>query len=82
VLSNVQKALKTWRSLVALLPFLTEEEVLDALRTEQAGRNRRSVIERLVKRATRLSEISASTTYSQEFLDGNCQHRGPQGQDR
>jgi hypothetical protein len=61
--TDVQKALKTWRALVAHLPFLTDDEVEEALRAEVAGRNRKSVIERLVKRATRLSEISAASHY-------------------
>ena len=67
-LTNVQKALKSWRNLIAALPFLDEDEVTEALKIEKATRNRKSVIERLVKRATRLTEITASQYY-QEYLD-------------
>lgn len=65
---NVVKALRTWRSLVALLPFLSEDEVHEALDVERAGRKRKSVLERLVKRATRISATDASSYYK-EFLN-------------
>lgn len=78
MLTNVQKALKTWRSVVEQLPSLTEDEVLEALHVETTGRNRRSVVSRLVKRATRLSEINASTIY-QEYLQHEPQDVSGQG---
>lgn len=67
---NVQRALKSWRSLVATLPSLTAEEVLSAIAAEKAGKCRKTVLDRLARRATRLSEIQASTHFK-ELTHGN-----------
>jgi hypothetical protein len=65
---EVQKALRSWRSLVAHLPFLTDDQVEEALREERNGKARKSVLERLAMRATRLTEIAASGHYK-KYLD-------------
>jgi hypothetical protein len=75
---NVQRALKTWRSTVKLLPSLTEDEALEALDAETAGRNRKSVVSRLVKRLTRLSELNASNLYK-DYVPNAHHHAGQEG---
>ena len=47
--------MQDWGSLLAVLPQLTEEEVLHCLQVEAGSLRRRSVIDRLISRATQLN---------------------------
>ncbi|MGA0610023.1 hypothetical protein [Caldimonas sp. KR1-144] len=69
---NVHKALKSWRSLVSTLPSLTAEEVLAAIEREKNGKRRKTVLDRLARRMTRLSEIQASTFYKDLTHGNHC----------
>lgn len=62
-MTKADRALKSWRSLVAALPSLTEAEVAYAIRSELEGRRRKTVLSRLASRATRLEELKAQTHY-------------------
>ena len=62
---HMSQALTSVRSLDSVVHKLTEEEVLAALDLEQASQRRRSVIDRLIKRA-----ISLTTKRLQEKYHG------------
>lgn len=51
---HVTQALGSFRSLCGVLVELTEEEVLHCLQVEASSSRRRSVIDRLISRATQL----------------------------
>jgi hypothetical protein len=64
---NVSQALSSMARLTELLPELTEADVIAALELESRSRRRRSVINRLISRATRLNELRYSTSLQRKY---------------
>ena len=63
----VAQALASFAGLTQTLDELTEEEVLACLEVEAAGQRRRSVLDRLISRATRLNELAYNTRLKEQF---------------
>ena len=63
----VGEALKSMVRLTELLPELTGDEVIAALKLESRSRRRRSVIDRLISRAVRLNEITYSNSLRKSY---------------
>ena len=63
----LHEALVSYPSLTRVLGELTEEEILAALSLESASQRRRSIIDRLISRATRLNELSYNRQLKERF---------------
>ena len=63
----VTQALASAQGLRDTLQELTEDEVIAALELESQSRRRRSIVDRLIKRATRLNEVKYSTFLKEKF---------------
>lgn len=61
------QALESFASLNRVLTELTEDEVFAALELESQSRRRRSIMNRLISRATRLNEIVYSNSLKEKF---------------
>lgn len=72
---HLNQALTSYPSLKRVLNELTEEEVLAALDLESRTLRRRSIVERLISRATRLNELSYNRQLKEKF------HHGTHSQD-
>lgn len=59
--------LESFSTMADALSDLTEEEVLAALELEAASQRRRSVIDRLIKRAVRLNELKYQRHLKEKF---------------
>lgn len=64
---HVQAVLESYQNLGVILPELTEQEVLRALEVEHRTRRRRSMIDRLIARATRLNEITYQLLLKEKY---------------
>lgn len=60
-------ALKSFKSLTAVLNDLTEEEVLHCLDLEAGTLRRRSTLDRLISRAGRLHELAYTSQLKEKF---------------
>lgn len=60
-------ALKSFKSLTAVLNDLTEEEVLHVLKLEAGTFRRQSTIDRLISRAGRLHELRYTRQLKEKF---------------
>lgn len=75
----IDLALSNFASLVAILPELTEQEVLKCLQIEASSYRRQSVLDRLISRAVRLNELSYNRQLKEKFHGTRSQqdpHRG------
>ncbi len=59
--------LESFSTMADALSDLTEQEVLAALELEAASQRRRSVIDRLIKRAVRLNELKYQRHLKEKF---------------
>lgn len=64
---KIGRVLASFSALAEALPRLTEQEVLAALELEAASQRRRSVIDRLIKRAVRLNELKYQRHLKEKF---------------
>jgi hypothetical protein len=64
---HVSQALGSFRTLMDVLPELTEEEVLHCLTVEAGSLRRRSVINRLISRAARFNELRYTRQLKEKF---------------
>ena len=63
----VGKALNTFTGLSQVIGELTEEEVLHCLKLEAGTLRRRSIIDRLISRASRLHELRYTAILKEKF---------------
>jgi len=63
----LNRALASFASMSEVLDQLTEQEVLAALKLEAATLRRRSIIDRLISRATRINELAYSSQLKEKF---------------
>lgn len=64
---RIDEALTSFARLNDIIDELTEEEVFACLDLESASRRRKSLINRLISRATRINEIRYSTSLKEKY---------------
>lgn len=64
---RVQQALHSYSTLLQVSNVLTEAEVLAALDIESKTQRRRSIIDRLIARASRLNEINYTKQLKEKY---------------
>lgn len=64
---RIDEALTSFTRLNDIIDELTEEEVFACLDLESASRRRKSLINRLISRATRINEVRYSTSLKEKY---------------
>ena len=76
---HLSQATQSYTTLRTVVNQLTTEEVIAALELESQSLRRKSILNRLISRASRLNEIEFTRQLKEKYHGKNYQHRGNQG---
>jgi hypothetical protein len=66
--NKIEDALKSYPRLIKILPTLSEEELMIALEIERSSPNRKSFINRIIMRLSRISYEKTRSSLREKFL--------------
>lgn len=76
---HLAQATQSFTTLRTVVNQLTSDEVIAALELESQSLRRKSILNRLISRASRLNEIEFTRQLKEKYHGKDRQHRGNQG---